>query len=174
MGTKHTYSVTIRWTGNNGTGTSGYRDYARNHDISAAGKPGIAASSDAAFRGDRTRWNPEELLVAALSSCHQLAYLHLCAVAGIVVVDYSDQAEGVMEETADGGGRFTRVALRPKVTVVGGDLAKAEQLHHEAHAKCFIANSVNFPVDHKAEIVAGGPSIDARTMLAPTEDGTSS
>lgn len=166
MGTRHTYSVTIRWTGNKGTGTSGYRDYARCHDISAEGKPAIAASSDAAFRGERTRWNPEELLVAALSSCHQLAYLHLCAVAGIVVVDYVDEAEGVMEETADGGGRFTRVTLRPKVTVVSGDLANAQTLHHEAHAKCFIANSVNFPVDHQAEIVAGRPSIDARSAGA--------
>jgi organic hydroperoxide reductase OsmC/OhrA len=154
VGRKHTYSVTIQWTGNDGTGTSGYRDYSRSHDISAVGKPGIAASSDAAFRGDPTRWNPEELLVAALSSCHQLAYLHLCAVAGIVVVDYVDQAEGVMEETEDGGGRFTRVTLRPKVTVASGDLVRAKELHHEAHAKCFIANSVNFPVDHLAEVVA--------------------
>jgi organic hydroperoxide reductase OsmC/OhrA len=115
----------------------------------------IAASSDAAFRGDRARWNPEELLVAALSSCHQLAYLHLCAVAGIVVVDYVDHAEGWMEETPDGAGQFTRVMLRPKVTVAAGDSAKAKELHHEAHEKCFIARSVNFPVENEAEIVVG-------------------
>jgi organic hydroperoxide reductase OsmC/OhrA len=152
VGRKHTYSVTVRWTGNNGTGTSGYRDYQRSHDISADGKPVIAASSDAAFRGDRSRWNPEELLLAALSSCHQLAYLHLCAVAGVVVAGYVDEAQGVMEETADGGGRFTSVLLRPKVTVASGDRNKAKELHHEAHAKCFIANSVNFPVECEPEI----------------------
>ena len=156
MAREHRYEVAVRWTGNTGTGTSGYRDYERQHDISAEGKPGIAASSDHAFRGDRARWNPEELLVAALSSCHQLAYLHLCAVAGVVVVDYVDQAEGWMAETPDGAGQFTRVLLRPKVTVAaGGDTTKALELHHDAHAKCFIARSVNFPVEHEAEIVGG-------------------
>jgi organic hydroperoxide reductase OsmC/OhrA len=151
----HHYSVTVRWTGNTGTGTSTYRSYQRAHEISAEGKAAIAASSDAAFRGDRARWNPEELLLAALSSCHQLAYLHLCAVAGIVVVDYVDHAEGWMEETPDGAGQFTRVVLRPKVTISAGDPGKAKELHHEAHAKCFIARSVNFPVEHEAVIVAG-------------------
>jgi organic hydroperoxide reductase OsmC/OhrA len=155
VGRKHAYSVSIVWTGNSGTGTSGYRDYERSHEISAAGKVGIEASSDAAFRGNRSKWNPEELLLAALSSCHQLAYLHICAVAGIVVVGYVDQAEGVMEETEDGGGRFTRVLLRPRVTVTSGDLEKAKELHHEAHRKCFIANSVNFPVAHEAEVIPG-------------------
>jgi organic hydroperoxide reductase OsmC/OhrA len=155
LGREHHYSLTVRWTGNTGTGTSGYRNYERAHEISAEGKPMIAASSDPAFRGDRARWNPEEFLVAALSSCHQLAYLHLCAVAGVVVVDYVDQAEGWMAETPDGAGQFTRVLLRPKVTIAGGDAAKAKELHHEAHAKCFIARSVNFPVECEAEIVIG-------------------
>jgi organic hydroperoxide reductase OsmC/OhrA len=150
---KHHYSIAVQWTGNTGTGTSGYRDYARLHEIAAEGKPAIAASSDPAFRGDRTRWNPEELLLAALSSCHQLAYLHLCAVAGIVVTDYVDQAEGWMEETSDGAGQFTRVVLRPKVTIAAGDPEKAKELHHEAHRACFIARSVNFPVECEAEIV---------------------
>ena len=95
----------------------------------------------------------KELLLAALSSCHQLAYLHLCAVAGIVVVDYFDHAEGVMAETPDGAAQFTRVLLRPKVTIAAGsDVAKALALHHEAHERCFIARSVNFPVEHEAEI----------------------
>jgi organic hydroperoxide reductase OsmC/OhrA len=108
-----------------------------------------------AFRGDKARWNPEELLLAALSSCHQLAYLHLCAVAGVVVTDYVDQAEGWMAETPDGAGQFTRVLLRPKVTVTAGsDQAKALELHHEAHEVCFIARSVNFPVENEPEIVA--------------------
>jgi organic hydroperoxide reductase OsmC/OhrA len=125
------------------------------HEISAEGKPAIGASSDPVFRGDRTRWNPEELLVAALSSCHQLSYLHLCADVGIVVVEYVDHAEGWMEETPDGSGQFTRVVLRPKVTISAGDAAKAKELHHEAHAKCFIARSVNFPVENEPEIAAG-------------------
>jgi organic hydroperoxide reductase OsmC/OhrA len=150
---EHKYAITVRWTGNKGTGTSGYRDYARAHEIAAEGKPVIEASSDPAFRGDRTRWNPEELLLAALSSCHQLAYLHLCADAGIVVVDYVDDAEGWMQETKDGAGQFTRVMLRPRVTIAaGGDAAKAQELHQGAHAVCFIARSVNFPVECEAMV----------------------
>lgn len=156
MGREHRYSVTVRWMGNTGTGTSGYRDYARAHEISAEGKPAILASSDAVFRGDRARWNPEELLVAALSSCHQLAYLHLCAVAGVVVTDYVDMAEGWMKETPEGAGQFVRVVLRPRVTIApGSDAAKAKELHHEAHALCFIARSVNFPVENEPEIMEG-------------------
>jgi organic hydroperoxide reductase OsmC/OhrA len=143
----HSYTVTVTWTGNTGTGTSGYREYQRSHEISASGKAAIAGSSDPAFRGDRTRWNPEELLVASLSTCHQLWYLHLCADAGIVVEAYEDEAAGVMEESSDGGGQFIEVILRPKVRLApGSDQAKAHALHHEAHAKCFIARSVNFPV----------------------------
>lgn len=150
----HHYAVSVKWTGNTGTGTSGYRNYERRHEISAeTPKPPIPGSSDPAFRGDPARWNPEELLVAALSACHKLWYLHLCADAGIVVTAYVDHAEGFMEETADGSGRFQRVILRPKVTLLpGSDLAKAQELHRTAHAKCFIANSVNFPVEHEPEV----------------------
>ncbi len=156
MAREHRYLVTVEWTGNTGTGTSGYRSYERRHEIRSDGKPAIAASSDPVFRGDRTRWNPEELLLAALASCHQLVYLHLCADAGVVVVSYTDRAEGRMVETPDGAGQFERVVLRPRVTITAGsDAAGALQLHHEAHAKCFIARSVNFPVDHEAEIVPG-------------------
>jgi len=155
LGREHRYSVTVRWTGNTGAGTSTYRSYERQHEISAEGKATIAASSDPVFHGDRARWNPEELLVAALSSCHQLSYLHVCANAGIVVTDYVDQAEGWMAETPDGGGHFTRVMLHPKVTVAAGsDVAKALKLHHEAHELCFIANSVNFPVEHEADVTS--------------------
>ncbi|MGA3224165.1 MAG: OsmC family protein [Acidobacteriaceae bacterium] len=147
MARLHSYSVTVTWTGNTGTGTSGYREYQRSHEISAAGKSAIAGSSDPAFRGDPTRWNPEELLVASLSTCHQLWYLHLCADAGIVIEAYVDEATGVMEESGDGGGQFVEVTLRPNVRLApGSDHAKAHALHHHAHAKCFIARSVNFPV----------------------------
>jgi organic hydroperoxide reductase OsmC/OhrA len=152
----HRYSVIVEWTGNTGTGTSGYRNYERRHEISAqTPKPLIPGSSDPAFRGDPTRWNPEELLVASLSACHQLWYLHLCADAGIVVLAYIDHAEGVMEKSADGAACFTRVILRPRVTVApGSDIAKARELHADAHAKCFIARSVSFPVQHEPEISA--------------------
>ena len=151
----HRYAVAVKWTGNTGTGTSGYRSYERRHEIFSemADKPPIPGSSDPAFRGESARWNPEELLVASLSACHKLWYLHPCADTGIVVLDYVDRAEGTMEESADGSGRFQSVILRPEVTVVpGSDIAKARHLHDLAHAKCFIANSVNFPVEHEPEI----------------------
>lgn len=153
---EHHYHVTVKWTGNRGAGTSGYRAYGRDHTISAAGKPDIPGSSDPAFRGDRARWNPEDLLVASLSACHQLWYLHLCADAGIAVLAYRDEASGTMEEDATGGGRFSRVVLRPRVTVrAGDDRSLAMRLHHEAHKKCFVANSVNFPVEIEPAVEAG-------------------
>lgn len=153
----HTYTVTVTWTGNTGSGTSAYRAYGRTHEIAVRGKPGIPASSDPAFRGDRARYNPEELLVAALSSCHMLWYLHLCATEGIVVHAYQDIAEGVMQEDPDGGGRFTEVVLQPEITLApGADRARAQALHAEAHRKCFIANSVAFPIRH--EPVFAGPA----------------
>ena len=147
MSREHSYSVNMRWTGNTGRGTSGYLDYRRDHEISAPGKAPIPGSSDPGFRGDKARYNPEELLVAALSACHMLWYLHLCAEAGIVVVEYQDDAKGTMMETEDGGGYFTGVTLKPAVKVsAGADSDLARQLHEKAHHLCFIANSVNFPV----------------------------
>ena len=145
-GRKHTYRISLEWTGNTGTGTSDYRAYSRDHTIRAGAKPALPGSSDPAFRGDSARWNPEELLVAALSACHQLAYLHLCATHGITVTAYRDEAEGEMVENADGG-RFTRVVLKPEVLVrAGDDVGLAARLHHDAHQRCFIASSINFPV----------------------------
>lgn len=150
---QHTYKVAVEWTGNDGTGTSNYRAYRRDHSIVCEGKPAIQASSDPAFRGDPTRYNPEELLVASLSSCHMLWYLHLCAVNKVSVIEYQDAAAGTMEERADGSGAFVRVLLRPSVKIrAGDDRAKAMALHHEAHRMCFIANSVNFPVEVEAEL----------------------
>lgn len=149
----HTYRTTVTWTGNTGTGTSGYRDYARAHDIAAPGKSPIAGSSDPAFRGDATRWNPEDLLVGSLSACHKLWYLHLCAEAGVVVTAYVDEAVGTMVEDAEKGGYFTAVALHPVVTIAKGDPDVAARLHETAHGKCFIANSVNFPVTCTPRII---------------------
>ncbi len=146
----HAYVVTITWTGNRGSGTSGYRAYDRAHEMAVPGKPPVPFSSDPAFRGDRTRYNPEEMLVASLSSCHMLWYLHLCSVEGIVVQAYEDIAEGVMNERPDGGGAFAEVVLAPEITLnAGANLERARALHAEAHRKCFIANSVNFPVLHE-------------------------
>lgn len=144
---QHTYATRTEWTGNQGRGTADYRAYSRQHVISAPGKPELPGSSDPAFRGDASRWNPEDLMVASLSSCHMLWYLHLCAQAQIVVVAYRDDATGTMVEDADGGGRFSGAVLRPVATLAAGaDAARAAALHEEAHRKCFIANSVNFPV----------------------------
>jgi organic hydroperoxide reductase OsmC/OhrA len=152
----HTYDVTVAWTGNRGTGTSGYRAYARDHEVSASGPPPIAASSDPALLGDRGRWNPEQELTAALSQCHMLWYLHLCAEAGVVVTGYTDRARGTMRQAADGGGHFTDVILRPQVTVATPDMIDAALgLHKAANAKCFIANSVNFPVRHEPTVTVG-------------------
>jgi len=147
MSKEHSYSATIQWTGNLGTGTSTYTGYSRSHEIKNEGKPVIPASSDPVFRGDAARYNPEELLVASLSACHMLWYLHLCAVSGIVVTEYVDRATGKLAETEDGGGHFIEVVLHPAVFVKSGaDLVLAEKLHEKAHHLCFIANSMNFPV----------------------------
>ncbi len=150
---QHLYQLTIKWTGNIGTGTSAYRDYERSHSIKVDNKADILASSDPNFRGDKTKHNPEELFLASISSCHMLWYLHLCAEAGIIVTDYFDSATGIMMETPDGGGKFTEVTLNPVVTIT--DISKkelAEQLHHKANSLCFIANSLNFSVQHNPEI----------------------
>ena len=153
----HRYDLTMTWTGNRGTGTSGYRDYGRNHEIGAEGRPLLEGSSDPTFHGDKTRWNPELELVAALSQCHMLSYLHVCATAGVVVTAYDDEPYGLMAETEDGGGHFTEVVLRPRVTVADPGMAEqAQKLHREASEKCFIASSVNFPVRHEPSVTAAG------------------
>ena len=151
MNLAHHYAMNLEWTGNRGTGTSSYRAYGRDHVLSAEGKADIAGSSDRVFHGDAERWNPEELLLAALSQCHMLSYLHVAASHGIVVESYTDAATGTMEQTHNGGGHFTLATLRPRVTISAGDVALATELHAEASAKCFIAASVNFPVKHEPE-----------------------
>ena len=157
---QHAYNLRIDWTGNDGDGTTTYKSYRRDHTIQSGDKPQIAASSDPTFRGDASRYNPEELLVAALSSCHMLSYLHLCAVNGINVVEYSDGAMGIMRQNDDGSGEFVSVTLHPKVTIATGDSEKALALHHKAHELCFIARSVNFPVETHPEL-SRSPAISA-------------
>lgn len=150
---QHHYAVQVVWTGNTGEGTRSYTGYSRNHEIHVDGRPVIPGSSDPNFRGDATRHNPEDMLVASLSTCHMLWYLHLACVAGVVVTGYVDDATGSMT-VDDRGGRFTEVVLHPQVTIAAGsDPAKAEAAHEAAHHACFIANSVNFPVRCEPRIV---------------------
>ena len=152
--TNHVFHTTLRWTGNLGTGTSSYRAYGRDYELSAPQKNStIAGSSAKTYRGDDARYNPEDLLVAALSACHMLAYLHLCADAGIVVTGYEDSAEGTMRTHPDGSGEFVDVTLRPHVQITdAARSAEADALHERAHEVCFIARSVNCPVRCKATV----------------------
>ena len=153
---RHHYRVEVEWTGNLGSGTQSYRGYRRDHTLHVAGKPDLAGSSDPTFHGDAARHNPEDLLLAALASCHMLSYLHMASVAGVVVTAYADAAEGTMQ-TEGNGGRFVEVVLHPVVTIsAGSDPGKAEAAHADAHHACFIANSVNFPV-----------RCEPRTVIAP-------
>lgn len=155
MQKEHIYEINLLWTGNTGEGTKSFTGYRRAHEITVAGKPMIPGSSDPHFRGDKSRYNPEEMLVASLSACHMLWYLHLCADAGIVITDYKDDATGKMIETENGGGRFVEVTLNPRITISrASNVEEAQVLHHKAHELCFIANSVNFPVHTKATVSA--------------------
>lgn len=147
---QHTYTATITWTGNQGTGTSEYKAYSRNHIISAEGKKDIEGSSDPSFRGDKSRYSPEDLLLDSISACHMLWYLHLCSVHGVIVTAYEDKASAIMLEDKDGSGEFSEATLNPHVTVQHESMIKkANALHHEANKLCFIARSVKFPVHHK-------------------------
>ena len=155
MASAHRFETVVTWTGNLGSGTSSYRAYSRDHQIAGPQKLApIPGSSDPAFRGDRARYNPEELTVAALSACHMLWVLHLCAEAGITVVEYVDQGEGTMALNPDGSGQFAEVVLHPRITIrEPGREADVGAVNDEAHAMCFIARSVNFPVRHQATVV---------------------
>lgn len=152
---QHHYALTVEWTGDQGTGTDHYRSYRRDHVVRVQGKPDLAGSADPHFRGDPAKHNPEELLVAALSTCHMMSYLHVCAMSGVVVTAYTDRATGTMETRGDGG-RMTEVVLNPMVTVRDADMvSKAMALHARASELCFIANSMNFPVRHVPQCTVG-------------------
>lgn len=146
---EHKYLTNLLWTGNSGKGTESYRSYERTHHFSSEGKPLIECSSDPAFRGDKSKYNPEEMFLAALSSCHMLWFLHFSSEAGVIVMEYSDAATGKMMESDEGNGRFTEVVLHPQVKVKESwMLACLEDLHNKAHQFCFISNSCNFPILH--------------------------
>lgn len=155
MSRVHHYNISVEWTGNNGSGTSNAAAYRRDHTLSAANRQPLACSSDPAFRGDPTKYNPEDMLLYSLSSCHMLWYLHLCADAGVIVTAYTDYPEATMvEESAEGEGRFINACLKPVITITNASMQHlAHSLHEKAHHKCFIANSCNFPVTHEPTFV---------------------
>lgn len=148
---QHHYKIALEWTGNEGDGTKNYRSYNRNHKVNVAGKQQeILGSSDPSFLGDPSRYNPEELFLSSIASCHMLWYLHLCSAHKITVTEYLDQATGIMEETESGSGRFTSVTLYPQVKIKEVDMIeKANELHEAANQMCFIANSCNFKIQHQ-------------------------
>ncbi len=153
MARDHRFELALEWTGNRGRGTADARAFGRDHVVRIPGKPELLGSAARVFHGDADRWNPEEMLIAALAQCHLLSYLYVAARAGVVVESYVDDADGVLEVDADGAGRITAVTLRPVVTVSAGDPDAALRLHDEAHRLCFIANSVAFPVHREPRIV---------------------
>lgn len=149
----HEYSSHLVWDAGSPAPPFAYKTYSRKHRISVAGKPDLALSADQVFHGDANRFNPEDLFVVALSSCHLLSYLAVCARNGIAIVAYEDSASGTMTIRPDGSGKFDEVTLRPVVTIsAGADQKRALELHDEAHKQCFIASSVAIPVRHEATI----------------------
>jgi len=145
----HEYTTRLIWDGNHGEGTADYATYGRQYRVLVTGKPALTGSADPAFRGDADRHNPEDLFVAAISACHMLSYLALCARKRLRVVSYEDDARGKMTTNVRGGGRFEEVTLYPVVTITGEEnLALALQLHEKAHELCFIANSCSVPIRH--------------------------
>ena len=151
MSKQHDYTTRIEWTGNRGEGTQTYRGYDRTWDVSTPGKPVIHCSNDPLLGGDPALPNPEDLLLASLSACHMLWYLHLASVAGIVVLSYADEPVGIGETSPNGAGRFLSATLKPHIVVrAGADLEEADAIHHRIHEYCFIARSVNFPVSYEA------------------------
>lgn len=150
----YTYDVQIVWTGNKGEGTKDYKSYDRSHTIKCHNKIEIFGSSDPAFLGDPKKWNPEEMLLASISSCHMLWYLHLCASNKITVHEYTDEASAIMETESNGKGKFTYALLKPRVVIQERDKEKlAKELHILAHDYCFIANSLNFKIELQPEIL---------------------
>lgn len=157
MSREHRYALSVEWTGNRGEGTAGYRAYDRDHEIRAEHLDPISGSADRSFHGNPSRWNPEQLLLAAASQCHMLSYLHQAAQNGVVVTAYVDHPTAVMTEDGAGGGRFTEITLHPLVTITDADQVElAEKLHGPANRDCFIANSLSVPVEHQARTLVAG------------------
>ncbi len=153
MARQHSFHAAVTWTGNTGTGTSAYKAYERTWEIRTPNKPMVKCSNDPMLGGDPSLHNPEDMLIASLSACHMLWYLHLASQENIVVLAYEDRPEGIGQSLPDGSGQFTQAILKPSITVkAGADMDRAEAIHHEVHKYCFIARSVNFPVTYEPSI----------------------
>lgn len=153
MEKQHIYKAVVKWTGNQGTGTAQYRGYERTWDLASPGKPVMACSNDPLLGGDASRYNPEDLLLAAVSSCHMLWYLHLCSNAGVTVESYVDKPEAMGEMEPSGKGRFVSATLKPEIVISSGDIQTAQTIHDEIHKYCFIARSVSFPITIEPDII---------------------
>ncbi|MEM8686346.1 MAG: OsmC family protein [Pseudomonadota bacterium] len=148
---EHDFTAQVVWTGNQGEGTKSYRSYTRNWSVTTPGKPEIHCSNDPLLGGDPSLHNPEDMLIATVSACHMLWYLHLASAAKIVVTGYVDTPVGTGQSEPDGTGRFIKAVLKPVIEVERGtDLEKADQIHYQIHNHCFIARSVNFPITYEA------------------------
>ena len=161
MANTHEYSSRLTWNGNLGTGTSTYAGYSRDYTVVVEGKPEMRGSADPMFRGSASLYNPEDLFVAAISACHMLSYLALCAKKGVSVLAYEDNAHGTLQLTSDGGGKFEQVTLNPLVKIASGaNEALALSLHDDAHKLCYIASSCSTPIKHDAivKVDSGGES----------------
>ena len=162
MSDAHAFETHLRWPADPAQALPPAPAFSRNSVLSAPGKKEVAGSAPAVFGGDAARYNPEELLLMALSECHMLTYLAVAAKRNLSILAYEDRATGTLGLGTNGIksgplGKMSmqQVTLRPRVTVAKGtDLAEALAIHERAHANCFIANSVNFPVRHEAQIVA--------------------
>lgn len=148
---KHTFKAEANWTSKKDITDSSKRFYNKSHQVKIEGKPILDVSAAKAFKGDPELYNPEDLLLSSLVSCHMMSYLYVCSQNGIEVLEYSDNAEAALEVNPDGSGRFVEVKLFPKVKISNPDqIELALNLHFKANQLCFIANSCNFPVLHEA------------------------
>ena len=146
---KHLFKAELNWISKKEE--SVLKFYNKTHQIKIEGKPILEVSAAKAFKGDPSLYNPEDLLLSSLVSCHMMSYLYVCSQNGIEVLEYSDNAEATLEVSPDGSGRFVEVKLYPKVKISNPDQIEfALELHKKANQLCFIANSCNFPVFHEA------------------------
>ena len=152
MANTHSYTAHVTWTGNRGTGTASYHAYGREHEVAIDGKPTILGSSDPSFLGDAAKWNPEDMLISSISTCHMLWFLHLASDAGWVVETYEDRVKAVMQMNPNGSGQFSSATLHPVVRISAGDPALLDDLHHKAHEMCFIARSLSFEIGCEASV----------------------
>lgn len=153
MASNHIFKATLNWKPKEGENTQNPRNYTRDHEVKITDKKLLQLSAAKSFRGDTNLLNPEDLLLSAITSCHMMSYLYVCSQNQVEILSYSDNSEGILEVVGDGGS-FERVDLNPVVTIKNPkDIELAKELHTKANELCFIANSCNFPIHHKAKIL---------------------